>query len=116
MLRAGLLIAVISLSAGCAAEPRQTDAQWKEHALAFIQDGVTTREQVLLQLGGPTAQFEADRILTYRIMRNSTEGITVVQRAQMEESAGMDWSGAQYCLVLVFQGPILQKHSLVSVR
>ena len=35
--------------------------------LSAIQDGVTTREEVLLRLGSPSTQFEGERILTYEL-------------------------------------------------
>lgn len=35
--------------------------------LSFIHDGVTTRDDVLLKLGMPSAQFEGQRIVTYEL-------------------------------------------------
>lgn len=42
--------------------------------LTFLQVGKTTREEVLLKLGQPSASFEHERILTYRIGEETEQG------------------------------------------
>ena len=49
--------------AGCATPPLKGRA----NLLDFLVDGQTTREQTLHALGEPSARFEAERILTYRL-------------------------------------------------
>ena len=107
---------IATLAVGCAQQPVQTPDQWKQKALPFVQDGVTTREQVLLKLGSPTAVFEGDRILTYRVARAGPDGVSVIQREHLSDPAGQNWTNAEFSLVLVFRGPLLEKHSLVPVR
>jgi hypothetical protein len=99
---------------GCATQ--LTPQQWQENALGFIQDGRTTREQVMLKLGGPTGRFEADRILTYRIARAGDGDVKVVEREKYSDLIGDNWQAADYSLVLVFAGNIVEKHSVVPVR
>ena len=78
--------------------------------LGFLVAGRTTRSQVLMILGQPSARFEGDRILTYRIGHREEQGYFVI----VPEVYG--WT-AQYSLVLVFNGRgVLQKQNLVEVR
>lgn len=50
--------------------PAELQGAW----LAFLVDGRTTREEVLLRLGTPNAHFEGERILTYAFSRTSENG------------------------------------------
>ncbi|RMF21981.1 MAG: hypothetical protein D6760_08370 [Deltaproteobacteria bacterium] len=86
--------------------------------LSFVRDGVTTREEVLLKLGTPSAQFEGGRILTYQI-RVGDDGIARVYWPRRSElhPALTHWEPEIYSLVLVFRNEgVLEKHSLVSAR
>ena len=79
--------------------------------LKFLQIGKTTREEVLLKLGQPSASFEHEKILTYRVGEDIKQGFYVVNPRAM-----MPWEQARYSLVLVFdEGGILQKQSRVAV-
>ena len=83
--------------------------------LEGIQDGRTTRQEVLLRLGGPSAVFEEGRILTYDfVMEPSGEW----QRVGTIAAGGWsyDWPRTA-SLVLVF-GPEdrLVRHNLVRDR
>ena len=87
--------------------------------LAFLQDGRTTREEVLLSLGTPSAHFEGDRVLTYALW--NTSGETWVRRGR---SLGTNPAGSPPAytqptdnLVLVFDASgVLTRHSLVVAR
>lgn len=77
--------------------------------LDFLNDGVTRREDVYLKLGEPTAQFDASRIVAYRLAHDEGGYSLVGRRA--------DWRGVRYNLVLVFDtGGVLRRHALVEVR
>ena len=113
------LAVVVLCIGGCAS--RVSQEQWQARALSFVQDGTTTREQVLMKLGDPTGRYEAHRIFTYRIARVGDDDLRVVGRLGRDAAyAGHNWEPADYSLVLVFGGDggggILAKHSLVSVR
>lgn len=71
----GLLLA-IALLVGCTPPVLRQAAPAEIHQdrLAFLADGKTTREEVLLRLGTPGAHFEGERILTYAFRRSSTGG------------------------------------------
>jgi hypothetical protein len=59
-----------------------------------------------MRLGSPSAQFEGERILTYRLTR---------ELAPTRETTS--WNAAWYSLVLVFDpAHVLQRHRLVEVR
>lgn len=103
----GLLCAVL-LGAGCAttipgANPRLLD---------FLEVGGTTRQETVLKLGQPSASFEAESILTYRIGDEPKQGYYVISPKAM-----LPWQNVRYSLVLVFdKNGILQKKSMVDVQ
>ncbi len=75
----------------------------------FLKDGVSSREEVILQLGDPGAMYEDSRILTYRLSRDEAGWFV------RETSKG--WTGILANLVLVFdEKGVLKRHSLVQVR
>lgn len=84
-----------------------------------IIDGTTTREQVLLRFGDPSAQFEGGRILTYRI-NISPEGQPQVVARTLIEGANdrlvSSWERPLFSLVLVFEGNRVVRHSVVKMH
>ncbi len=77
--------------------------------LDFIQDGVTTREDIILRLGEPSATYENSRIMTYRLSRD--EGGWFLRAADKR------WYGNVANLVVVFDDrSVVTRHSLVQVR
>ncbi len=117
-------VLIVSTLTGCAAHNMQiVDRETIEQTLlAFLEDGKTTKKELLSRLEEPSAQFEGGRILTYRLDRK----FKVV--TPEDESSPSFWYGdpgkrlslwkrARYSLVLVFDaGGVLQRHSLVRVR
>ena len=92
--------------AGCAVSGARKDL------LDFLQPGTTTRAEVLTRLGAPSASFEHDSILTYKISTSTGHGYYVRPRAMVQS-----WYDVKYSLVLVFNtNSILQKKSLVDVK
>ena len=69
------ILILISMAVGCAPPKIQpVDPELLLNSeLAFIKDGITTREEVSLKLGVPSAQLEVDRILMYQF-RADEEG------------------------------------------
>jgi hypothetical protein len=113
----------ILLLTSCASTNKSIEQKW----LPFIEDGKTTKDEVILKLGESTGQFEDGRIFTYRM---SFERIYPAQEKLGERvprvdiaREGMDWEVVfrvdhhktfQYSLVLVFDDSnILQKHRLL---
>ena len=78
--------------------------------LEFINEGQSTRTDVILKLGEPSASLESGRILTYRIGGDAQKGYFIRETKS-------SWSNTNYSLVFVFDAEgILQSHSLVRVR
>ena len=112
-------MAIIGLATGCATpklQPADPQLLFKSE-LAFIRDGATTREALLLKLGTPSGQFERDRILTY-LLRVDKDGKWHLIAPQINTTTGLrEWRPETYSLVLVFGADgVLRKHSLVTAR
>jgi hypothetical protein len=99
------LLAILA-SVSCA-----TPQQYGNPALLdFINDGETSRTNVILSLGQPSATFEDEHILTYRIGGSRETGYFV-------RDAPGTWYETSFSLVLVFDADgTLQSHSMVKVR
>jgi len=113
-------LALIIVVASCATPHIQTtDTQllFKSDLLGFIRDGVTTREEVALKLGIPSAQFEGEKILMYQL-RLDRKGKWHLVSPQINKYKGFrEWREGTCSLVLVFGGDgVLQKHSLVEAK
>ena len=104
----------ILLLAGCATVP---ETRGRADLLDFLVDGQTTRAEVLLKLGQPSAKFETEKILTYRVAFDPKKKAYYVVERQEQSSAWSTWERVKWSLVLVFdeQG-VLQKHSRVEVN
>ncbi len=102
--------------AGCATQ-KPPPLRGRPDLLNFLQDGKTTREQVITTLGQPSGRFESERILTYQLgYEPRNNGYYVVGR-QSTPSGWPVWAATQFSLVLVFDdGGVLRKHSLIKVN
>jgi len=99
-----LLVMLVSVSC---TNPRQYG---NPALLDFINDGETSRAKVILSLGQPSAAFEDECILTYRIGGSRETGYFV-------RDAPGTWYETSFSLVLVFDADgALQSHSMVKVR
>lgn len=75
-------------------------------SLDFLVVGRTTREEVLVRFGTPSARFEGDRILTYDFV--------LVLGRWVKVGGPTGTVGQDACLVLVFDaGGVLTRQSLV---
>jgi len=115
-----LAVPLVFLATGCATPKIQTaDPQllFKSDLLSFVQDGITTREEVILKLGIPSAQIEGEKILLYQL-RADQDGKWHLVAPLWNASTGLrTWREGTCSLVLVFGGNgILQKHSLVTAQ
>lgn len=81
----------------------------RKDLLDFLNDGVTLRDDVRLNLGEPSAEYEGSRVLAYRLRKTDTGYVLVGRRDA--------WYGVQYNLMLVFDGDgVLRRHSMVEIR
>ena len=80
--------------------------------LSFMQNGQTTRQEVILKLGQPSGSYEHEKILTYRIGEDRDQGYFLVSPKFMQP-----WQSVRYSLVLLFDdNGLLQKKNMVSVQ
>lgn len=116
MIEAGVLGILFSV-AGCASDLPMSVEEVETKHLAFLRDGDSTREDILLRLGDPTGVFEDGRILTFRIEATET-GVTSVRREYDRDYRGVTkWHVANLSVVTVFDGKnVLRRHALVPVR
>ena len=93
------------IAAGCATpniKPADPQLLFTSGLLNFLQDGTTTREEVVLKLGVPSAQIEGDRILMYQLKTDKLGNWGLIA-PQWNAAAGMrTWSGGTGSLVLIF--------------
>jgi hypothetical protein len=111
------LAVIASLLAACATETVKSVAPAslpEIRVLAFLRDDETTREDVLLRLGVPTAQLEGDRILMYQL-NTDAKGRWYLSAPEWNSATGMrTWRTGTSSLVLVFdEAGVLRRHSLV---
>lgn len=111
---------ILLLLSGCAETKLQTlDDSVLQQQLALLEDGKTTKQDILLRFGIPSAQFEGERILTYRLRFNQKENrFEVISReVDRRDPRFAEWMQTEYNLVLVFDDKhILQKHSMLRVN
>lgn len=111
---------ILLLLSGCAETKLQTlDDSVLQQQLALLEDGKTTKQDILLRFGIPSAQFEGERILTYRLRFNQKENrFEVISReVDRRDPRFAEWMQTEYNLVLVFDDKhVLQKHSMLRVN
>lgn len=107
-------ILVSGFLAGCRTPPPPTAQQLEQGPLAFLHDGQTTRADVLVKLGPPNAQYEGKRIFSYRVIADAA-GMHLIPNGRANQANTSSSSKAEYSLVLVFEGNVLSRHSVVTV-
>jgi len=102
---------------GCVHHAPLSIAEVNATHLAFVKDGATTREDLLLRFGDPTGVFEDGRILTFRL-EASEAGVVAVRREYDRDVPGVtQWRLANLSFVAVFdQDNVLRRHSLIPVK
>ena len=112
-----LILLVLS---GCAETKLQTlDDSVLQQQLALLEDGKTTKQDILLKFGIPSCQFEGERILTYRLRFNQKENRFEVISREVDrlDPRFAEWMQTEYNLVLVFDDKhVLKKHSMLRVN
>ena len=109
-LRRSVVIGCLTLVA-CATAP-----VGRKDLLDFLNDGVTLRDDVRLNLGEPSAEYEASRVLAYRLGKNDTGYVLAGPEAKWRSEL-VKWRDVQYNLILVFDlDGVLRRHSLVEIR
>jgi hypothetical protein len=110
---------VLFLVTGCAyGRLHMAGEEFAREHLPYLESGRTTKEEVLLRFGTPSAQFEGERILTYRLILDEHKKLSVVARESDPRTGAFElWGRAEYNLVLVFdERRILIKFSLIAIK
>lgn len=101
-----LAVATLLLFPGCATVTPSSSRTW----LTFLEDGRTTRETIVHQLGAPLGTYDGERILSYTLGGDKDEGYIVV-------NASIASPDTKYNLVLVFdEHDVLARHALIRIR
>jgi hypothetical protein len=112
LLFGGLLLAVT----GCRTmgDTGVVDAGEELRLLNFeVRDGTTTREDLLLQLGAPTSDFEKGHLTVHRLFIGSGGRLLPITCLTNEP---IQVDRRLYDLVLVFDNAVVTRHSLVKIR
>jgi outer membrane protein assembly factor BamE (lipoprotein component of BamABCDE complex) len=111
---------ILLLLSGCAETRLHTmDDSMMQQQLAPLEDGKTTKQEILLKFGIPSAQFEGERIFTYRLRFNQEANRFEVAAREVDrrDPRFAQWGWTEYNLVLVFDKKhILQKHSMLRIN
>lgn len=105
---------MMGLFVGCA--ETQEPTKGRADLLDFLADGRTPERQVLERLGQPSGHFDGGNILTYRLAYEKKNKCYQVVVREVTASGWPTWLKANYSLVLVFDGGVLRKHTLVEVN
>jgi hypothetical protein len=115
-----LVLVCALLATGCATpkvHPGDPQLILESNLLGFLQDGVTTREDVILRLGIPSAQIEGEKILMYQLKADESGKWHLIAPRWNVNTGLRTWSEGTSSLVLVFgQNGVLRKHSLVIAQ
>ncbi|NJD24498.1 MAG: hypothetical protein FIB06_03730 [Betaproteobacteria bacterium] len=103
-LKMQLLAALLLAMTGCTTAPIGN-----KQLLGFLQDGVTTREEIYLRLAEPSATFEGGRILTYRLDEDGSGYV-------LSKRTGRGFTGKYSLVLAIDEKGILRRHSLVRIK
>jgi hypothetical protein len=100
---------------GCGAPSlKPVDTNREKTWLSFIEDGKTTKEEIILKYGSPAKAFTNESILIYIMRLDETRGF--VNGAEPSRRFFPEYRG-KYHFVFVFdEHSILRKHSFLETR
>ncbi|MGO9136266.1 MAG: hypothetical protein ACLP9S_08385 [Syntrophales bacterium] len=98
---------------GCGAPSlRPVDTNLEKTWLSFIEDGKTTKAEILLKYGAPVKLFAKESILIYIMQPDETKGFINVSG-----SASREYPRGDYHFVFVFdEHNVLKNHSFLKVK
>jgi hypothetical protein len=112
----GFLALLLVAVAGCrmGGDTGVVDSVMEAKLLAFeLCDGTTTREEILLRLGAPTAEFEKGRLTVHRFYVAETKKLHPISWGTNE---ALVRDRRLFDLVLVFDNDVVCRHTLVRLR
>jgi hypothetical protein len=107
------ILLCLAFITGCGAPSlRPVDTNLEKTWLSFIQDGKTTKAEIILKYGSPIKIFAKESILIYIMQPDEIKGFINVSGA-----ASREYPRGEYHFVFVFdENDILKKHSFLTVR
>ena len=103
-----ILICLVFIIACCATDLRPVDKYLEETSLSFIEDGKTTKDEIILKYGFPMKTFNNGGILIYNTAFSEKRGFITMQDVAKV---------GDYHFVFVFdENNILKRHSFLKVR
>jgi len=108
------ILMMVTAIVNCSQHIVQVEDQDSSECFPFIQNDITSKQEILNQLGDPINSYEGGRIISYLVFdgeRKTQKGINCKKRISDKTAV------AVYNLVLIFgQNNVLKRHSLVRVR
>jgi hypothetical protein len=85
--------------------------------LPILATSSPTREELLLRLGPPSASYEDDAVLAWRVVERDRELRPTAQRMTLEPGAAVSWEVADFSVVVAFApSGRVRRYALVPVR
>lgn len=113
------LVVVCALVVGCGRDEPVYEhlEELKQTRFGFVQNGSTTREQLITTLGEPSFSFEQGRIMTWRLRFERDKPVPVLRKNPGGDLEKDSWPDAGFNLICVFEeGGVLCRNSLLRVR
>ena len=82
-------------------------------SIAFIEPGKTTRSDILLHFGSPTAVFEQERIFTYRMYLHPVQGLRSVPHGAPGPSHGVPALGNIHFIIVFDAAGVVERHEVL---
>jgi len=122
VLRAPLVGVLLLVGHGCAPTLHRVDPASARTLFTYLEIGKTTKAEAVDRLGGPSAEFEGGRILTFRLRLDRGKGdrveaVVAPREVDPEDARFSRWTRATHSLVLVFdQERVLVRFGLLEVK
>jgi hypothetical protein len=116
---AAMAAAAIALGSAACSTDRETRVPQATVAreIPDLVEGKTTRDDLVLRFGPPTAEFEAGRIFTWRLVAGRHGIAPALTGGGHDFAGGSSWRQARFSLVAVFDPhAVVRRFSLVAVR
>ena len=116
-LAVAVAVAVVLLIGCSTVEQRALSPGEVERHLPSVFGPATSRDDLLLQFGAPSASFEGGRILAWRFVEQEDRAVPAALESGAEFGQSAAWSRSRFSLVVVFDARgVVHRHALIAVR